>query len=97
MTELSPAERSLLGKLGAHISWANTTDRSQRTAPARAALDAKFLHEADGDPIRAAALRKAYFTRLALRSAQSRRHAAAHKAVADAADRELRDLGDDAA
>lgn len=66
-------ERSLVGSIGAHASWANTADRAARTAPARAALDAKFLQEAGGDPIRAAHLRKAYFKRLALRSAQARR------------------------
>lgn len=68
-----PAELSLAGRLAAHESWARTTDRSARTAPARAALDAKFLAAADGDPVRAAHLRKAYFARLALRSAQARR------------------------
>jgi hypothetical protein len=36
-------------------------------------MDAKFLAEADGDPVRAEHLRKAYFTRLALKSAQARR------------------------
>lgn len=50
-----------------------TADRTARTAPARAALDQKFLDAADGDPVRAASLRKAHFQRLALKSAQSRR------------------------
>jgi hypothetical protein len=63
----------MLGRIGAHVSWANTTDRTARTAPARAALDQKFLDQADGDPVRAAHLRKAYFQRLALKSAQARR------------------------
>lgn len=67
------SELSLAGRLGAHVSWANTTDRAARTAPARAALDQKFLDEADGDPQRAESLRKAYYTRLALKSAQARR------------------------
>jgi len=67
------SELSIAGRIGAHASWANTTNRSARTAPARAALDQKFLDEADGDPIRAAHLRKAYFARLALKSAQARR------------------------
>lgn len=70
---LTPAERSLLGKIGGETSWANTVDRSARTAPARRALDAKFLAEAGGDPKRAEHLRKAYFARLALKSAQARR------------------------
>jgi len=64
---------ALRGTIGAHVSWANTVDRAARTAPARAALDAKFLEEAGGDPVRAEHLRKAYFARLALKSAQARR------------------------
>lgn len=70
---MSESELSLLGRLGAHTSWANTVDRTARTAPARAALEQKFLDEAGGDPVRAASLRKAHFTRLALKSAQARR------------------------
>lgn len=72
-------EASTWGRIGAHISWANTKDRSARTAPARAGLEQKFLDQADGDPVRAAHLRKAYFQRLALKSAQVR---AARKAGA---------------
>ena len=70
---MSDSERSLIGKQAAHESWANTRDRSARTAPARAALEAKFLAQAEGDPKRAASLRKAHFTRLALKSIQARR------------------------
>lgn len=68
-----PNDRSVIAQIGAHISWANTTDRTARTAPARAALEQKFLDQADGDPVRAAHLRKAHFQRLALKSAQVRR------------------------
>lgn len=64
---------SALGRLGAHISWGNTKNRSARTAAARAAFEQKFLDQADGDPFRAASLRKAYYARLALKSAQARR------------------------
>lgn len=67
---------SLAGKIGVETSWANTVDRSARTAPARAALDQKFLDAADGDPVRAAHFRKAHFQRMALRSAQARRRSA---------------------
>lgn len=67
------AAASLLGRIGAHTSWARTTDRAGRTAPGRAAFEQKFLDQADGDPVRAAHLRKAYFQRLALKSAQARR------------------------
>lgn len=61
------------GSIGAHLSWANTENRSARTAPGRAALEAKFLAEAGGDPQRAESLRKAYYKRLALKSAAVRR------------------------
>lgn len=73
--------RSAAGRLGAHTSWGNTANRSARTAPARAALDAKFLAQADGDAQRAAHLRKAHFQRLAMKSAAARR---AKRAAADA-------------
>jgi hypothetical protein len=69
--------RQMTGRIGAHVSWANTDDRSARTAPARAALDRKFLELAGGDPVRAVHLRKAHFQRLALKSAQARRKKAA--------------------
>ena len=67
------AAASMLGRIGAHTSWANTIDRTARTAPARAALEQKFLDLAEGDPVRANHLRKAHFQRLALKSAQARR------------------------
>jgi len=72
-TSLTPAERSLRGTLASHQSWANTENRTERTAPARKALDAKFLAEAGGDPKRAESLRKAYYARLAFLSAKARR------------------------
>ena len=31
----TPAQKSMQGMLGAHASWANTEDRSARTAAAR--------------------------------------------------------------
>lgn len=89
------AERRLASQIAAHTSWAQTTDRSARTAPARAALDQRFLDEAGGDPIRAHHLRAAYFKRLALKSAQARRKIKELKAQAEAAEAEL--AGGDAA
>jgi hypothetical protein len=68
-------DRHLVAQIAAHQSWANTPDRGARTAPARAALDQKFLDEAGGDLVRAEHLRKAFFARLALKSAQARRKA----------------------
>ena len=85
--------RQQIGKIGAHISWAHTKDRTARTAPARAALDQKFLDHADGDPVRAAHYRKAYFAGLALKSAQARRKAKKLTEVAEAAEDELNALG----
>ncbi len=73
MPPLTPAERSLRGKLAVQTSWANTSDRAARTANARRALEDKFLEQAGGDPKRAEHLRKAYYARLALKSAQARR------------------------
>lgn len=70
---MSPTERSLIAPIAAHESWAQTDDRAARTAPARAALDAKFLAAADGDAVKAQHLRRAHFQRLALKSAQARR------------------------
>jgi hypothetical protein len=70
---LTPVERKLRGRIGAETSWANTEDRTARTAKARKAFEDGFLAEADGDPKRAEHLRKAYFARLALKSAQARR------------------------
>lgn len=79
----TPSERSLRGSIASHESWARTEDRAARTAPARRALFDKFEHEADPDGVlspadrqrRAEHLRKAYFQRLALKSARARRKA----------------------
>jgi hypothetical protein len=86
------SERQLRASIAAHESWANTSNRSARTAPARAALDQKFLDAADGDPVRAAHLRKAHFARLALKSAQSRRRAREATSQAEVAEAELAEL-----
>jgi hypothetical protein len=44
------SEQRLKGHPAAHTSWAKTEDGAARTAPARAALDKRFLDEAGGDP-----------------------------------------------
>lgn len=93
---MSDSERRLAASMAAHTSWANTEDRTKRTAPARRALDEKFLREAGGDPQRAESLRRAYYQRLALKSAQSRRRARENAAAAEAAERELAAAGGDA-
>lgn len=97
----TPAERRLSAQIAAHESWARTPDRSARTAPARAALLARFEHEADPDGTllpaerarRAEHLRKAHFQRLALKSARSRRRAREATAAAEVAEAELESLG----
>jgi len=86
---VSRTERQLVASIAAHTSWANTEDRTARTAKARAALAAKFLEQAGGDPVRAENLRKAYYLRLALRSAESRRKARELTTTAEAAEAEL--------
>ena len=78
---LSVSERRLRAKLAAHTSWANTDDPVERTRPAREAARVRFEREVDPDGVldpierarRAEHARKAYFTRLALLSASSRR------------------------
>lgn len=87
------SERRIRSQIAAHESWAHTTDRTARTAPARAALDQKFLDQAGGDPVRAAHLRKAHFQRLALKSAVARRKAREATETATAAEDELDMLG----
>src|SRR3954447_19631463 len=89
------AERRLVATIAAHASWANTENRTARTAPARAAMERKFLEQAGGDPVRAAHLRKAHFARLALKSAQARRKAKELSDAASAAEEELSALGGD--
>lgn len=81
----TPSERKLRAQAAAHTSWANTSDPSARTAPARRAALARFEREVDPDGTmppaerarRAESARKAYFTTLALKSAQTRRKGAA--------------------
>lgn len=72
---MHPSDQARYGRIGAHESWARTTDRAARTAKARAALEAKFLAEAGGDPKRAEHVRQAYYTRLALASSKARKKA----------------------
>jgi hypothetical protein len=76
---LSPAERSMRGRMGAYALHARYDPR-QTTAPARAAFLRRFLDEVDPDRVlpeserlrRAAAARKAYFTRLAFLASRRR-------------------------
>lgn len=77
----TPAERTLQARAAAHVRWAGTADRTAATAPARAALEARFEREVDPDGLlppgerirRAEHARRAYYAHLALRSARARR------------------------
>jgi hypothetical protein len=77
----SEAERRQIAKIGGLTSWANTTDRTMRTQPGRDAFLARFEDQVDPQrrlspqerARRAEAAKKAYFARLALKSAQKRR------------------------
>jgi hypothetical protein len=89
-----PSERRLAAQAAAHTSWAKAANRTARTGPGRAALDKKFLDAADGDPVRAASFKKAYFARLALKSAQSRRKARELTELAKVAEAELPAVAD---
>lgn len=70
MPAKSPEERSLVSRIGAYEKWANAADRSAATKAARRAFDKRFEQYPDPE-----AARKAYFTRLALKSAKARRKA----------------------
>lgn len=78
---LTPSERTLRSQIAAHESWSRTTDRTARTAKARAAALDRFERDVDPEGVlapeerarRAEHARKAHFKRLALKSAQARR------------------------
>jgi hypothetical protein len=46
---MSPAERTLIARQAAHASWAQTADRSARSAAGRIAADARFEKQVDPD------------------------------------------------
>jgi len=76
---LNPSERVLRARLAAYTLHAKYDSR-ETTAAARAAFLDRFARQVDPEGVlplqerrRAEAARKAYFTRLALKSAQARR------------------------
>lgn len=89
---MNAEERKLRAQLGAEISWANTTDRTARTAAGNRAAEARFEKQAremhpnasDEQIVKVAEhLRKAHFRRMGLLSATKRRKA--REAQADTA------------
>jgi hypothetical protein len=81
----TPAQR---GRIGAHVSWSRTIDRTARTEPGRKGFLARFELEVDPDGVlpeservrRAEHARKAYMQKLALASAARRRKVATSSA-----------------
>lgn len=81
MPVAEPSDRFLMASIASNIRWAHEVDRNAATRPAREAFERRFLDEVDPDRSlstaererRASNARTAYFHRLALKSAQSRR------------------------
>jgi hypothetical protein len=77
----TPEQRRLAAQIAVHTSWANTVDRTARTAPATAASMSRFERQVDPDCVMdpqtrakaAESARKAYFLGLAAKSAAARR------------------------
>lgn len=84
MKDLTPTQRVLRSRMGGYMLHA-THDSAEVTKPARAAFLARFETQVDPDGLlseeertkRATAARKAYFTKLALKSAETRRRTSA--------------------
>ena len=78
--QLTPAERSLCGRIGAYVLHSRYDSR-ELTKAARAAFESGFEREVDPDGVlpleerlrRAEMARKAHYARLALASAEARR------------------------
>lgn len=81
---LTPAEKSMRGKIAAYTRWAREPDRSAATAAARKAQWDRFERQVDPEGIltpaerakRAESARKLYYTQLAFKSARARRRRA---------------------
>lgn len=74
MSVIDPeSDLTVVGRMLSHHSWANTTDRTARTAPARAALEQKWLDQANGDAARAEDLKRRHYAQLGRKSAEARR------------------------
>ncbi len=75
------SDRALRARIAAHSKWAQTPDRAAATQPARTAFLRRFEREVDPEGKLAPDVRarladnakSAHFSRLALRSVQSRR------------------------
>lgn len=87
--ELTPSDRSLIGRIAINKRWWNTppAERTKVTAPGRAAFEARFAKQVDPnnelEPDERAKLianaRAEYFSRLALQASKARRAKAAER------------------
>jgi hypothetical protein len=77
-----PNERRIIAALGAHGLWSKVKDRASQTAAARASFNDRFERQVREESpglteaevvLRAEHARKAYYLRLALKSAQARK------------------------
>lgn len=93
------SEASILKAAAALRQHAGMTsqERSEHTSAARAAFERKWLDLADGDPVRAAKLRKAFYLELSVKSARARRRAKEQTEIAEAAEAELDALDNETA
>lgn len=81
MFEFTPSDRGTIASIAANTRWSMVQDRSAATAPAREKFLDRFERQVDPGGVlpagerakRAENAKKAYFQRLALKSAQSRR------------------------
>jgi hypothetical protein len=81
MASAHPGDAAQIAKLAAHVRWAGCTDRTAATAAARQAFHDRWEKEVDPDgkldpkerAKRAAHAKKAHYSRMALKSAQTRR------------------------
>ena len=77
---LTPAQRQTRSRQASYVSWANTGDRTARTAAGRRGMLKKFEDEVDPDrtlapqerALRADAARQAFYTRLSMLAVKAR-------------------------
>jgi hypothetical protein len=78
---VTPGDRRQIAKIAARVRWAQETDRSAATQPARDGLLRKLEDQVDPDralpaderATRAESARRAHYQQMALKSAQARR------------------------
>jgi hypothetical protein len=81
---LTPSQRQTRSRQASHTSWANTADRTARTAPGRQGMLRKFEDQVDPDRTlpaderakRAESARKAFYTQLSAKAVKARRQRA---------------------